>query len=95
MKPFEIIVGKGENAGNQHSHFLTMFSTLPNTNFNFSFTFTLSSANVFNLNESKILLFGKELTKTLPKGRNGKYKKKNSIRSFTELKKKTVPWFVI
>ena len=27
--------------------------------------------------------------KTLPKGRNGKYKKKNSIRSFTELKKKS------
>ena len=26
-------------------------------------------------------------TKTLPKSRNGKYKKKNSIRSFTELKK--------
>ena len=28
-------------------------------------------------------------TKTVPMRRNGKYKKKNSIRSFTELKKKT------
>ena len=32
-KPFENIVGKGENAGNQHFLlFPTMFSTLPNTN---------------------------------------------------------------
>ena len=32
-KPFENIVGKGENAGNQHVHLLPQcFSTLPNTN---------------------------------------------------------------
>ena len=38
-----------------------MFSTLPETNFNFSVTFILLSANAFNLDQSKILLFGKEL----------------------------------
>ena len=36
-KPFENIVGKGENAGNQHFLFLpTMFSTFPKIKFNFS-----------------------------------------------------------
>ena len=43
-KPFENIVGKGENAGNQ-------FSTLPQTNV----TFILSSANALNLDWPKIL----------------------------------------
>ena len=38
-----------------------MFSTNPKTNFNFSVTFILSSADAFNLDQSKILLFGKEL----------------------------------
>ena len=38
-----------------------MFSTLPKTNFNFSLPFILSSANAFNLDQSKILSFGKEL----------------------------------
>ena len=38
-----------------------MFSTLPKTNFNFSVAFNLSSANAFNLDQSKILLCGKEL----------------------------------
>ena len=37
--------------------FPTMFSTLPN----FSFTFILLSANAFYLDQSKILLSGKEL----------------------------------
>ena len=37
-------------------------STLPKTKSNFSFTFNLSSANALNLDHSKILLFGKELT---------------------------------
>ena len=36
-----------------------MFSTLPNLNFNISLTFILSSANAFNLDQSKILSFGK------------------------------------
>ena len=38
-----------------------MFSTLSKTNFSFSVTFTLSSANAVNLDQSKILSFGKEL----------------------------------
>ena len=38
-----------------------MFSTCPNTNFNFSVTCILSSANAFNLNQSKKLSFDKEL----------------------------------
>ena len=39
-----------------------MFSTLPETNFNYAVTLDLSSANAFNLDQSKNLLFGKELT---------------------------------
>ena len=39
-----------------------MLVTIPRTNFNFSATFVLSSANTFNLNQSKNLSFGKELT---------------------------------
>ena len=59
--PFENIVRKGENAGNQHFLlFPTMFSTLPETNFNFSVTYILSPANAFNFNQS-ILSFGKKL----------------------------------
>ena len=38
-----------------------MFSILPKTNFNFSAKFDLSSANTFNLDQSKNLSFGKEL----------------------------------
>ena len=38
-----------------------MFSTLPKLIFNFELTFILSSANAFNLDESIILSFGKEL----------------------------------
>ena len=38
-----------------------MFSTLSKTNFNFSARFILSSASAFNLDQSKILSFGKEL----------------------------------
>ena len=46
-KPFENIVGKGENAGNQ--------------NFNFSVTFVICKC--FNLDQTKILSFGKELNR--------------------------------
>ena len=62
-KPYENILGNGENAGNQHafSHFPTMFSTFLKTNLNFSATFILSSANAFNLDQFKILPFGKAL----------------------------------
>ena len=38
-----------------------MFSILPKTDFNFSVTFILLSANAFNLNQSEILSFGKEI----------------------------------
>ena len=41
-----------------------MFSTLPKTNFNFSVTFILSPAYAFKLDQSEILLFGKELSVT-------------------------------
>ena len=55
---FENIVGKGENAGNQHVLlFPTMFSTLSNANFNFWVTLILLSAYAFNLHKSKILSF--------------------------------------
>ena len=63
-KTFENIVEKGENAV---SPFPTMFSTLPKTSFNFSFKFILSSANAFNLDQSKILLCGKELNNRILK----------------------------
>ena len=43
-----------------------MFSTLPKMNLNFSFTFILSSADALNLDQSKNLLFGKELNSVLP-----------------------------
>ena len=45
----------------------TMFSTLPKINFNFLVPFILSSANAFNLDNSIILSFGKEL---MAQGRN-------------------------
>ena len=38
-----------------------MFSTFPKTNFDFLAKFNLSSANAFNLHQSKDFLFGKEL----------------------------------
>ena len=44
------------------SPFPTMFSTLPKRNFNFSVAFILLSARSFNLDQSKNLSFGKELT---------------------------------
>ena len=57
-KAFESIVGKGENAGNQH------FILLPQCFLSYqreklSFNQHLSSANAFNLDQSKILPFGK------------------------------------
>ena len=56
------MVGKGENVGNQHfSPFPTMFSILSKTNLNFWVIFILSSAKALNLDQSKILSFGKEL----------------------------------
>ena len=46
------------------SPFPTMFSTQHTTNFNFPIAFNLLSANAFNLDQSKILLFGKDLIAT-------------------------------
>ena len=62
-KALEKIVGKGENAGNQHFLFFPiMFSTLSEEEIIISATFILSSAFAFNLHQSKILLFGKVIT---------------------------------
>ena len=65
-KPFENIVGKGENASHQH------FLLFPQCFLPFSkeisiFQSHLSSANASNLDQSEILSFGKELNQpTLP-----------------------------
>ena len=53
-------MGKGENEKLAFSPFPTLFSTLPEINFNFSAKFNLSSANAFNLDQSKNFSFGKE-----------------------------------
>ena len=56
--PFEIIVGKGENAGKSaFSPFPTVFSILPKTIFKFSITCTyiMSSANAFNRDQYNLL----------------------------------------
>ena len=64
VKPFENIMGKGENAGDQHFLlFPTIFSTLHKTNFKISVTFILSS-HAFNLDRCEILSFGKEISVT-------------------------------
>ena len=55
-------MGKAENAGDQHFSLLpTMFSTLLKTKFNFSAKLNLSSANAFDLEQSKNVTFGKQL----------------------------------
>ena len=54
-------MGKGENAGNQHFLLFPLFSILPKPNLNFSVTAILSSVSDFNLDQSKILSFGKDL----------------------------------
>ena len=57
--PFENIVGKGENAGNQHFLlFPQCFLPCPTSDFNVRITLILLSANLFNLDWSKILSFG-------------------------------------
>ena len=60
---FENIVGKGENAGNQHFLlFPQCFLPYQREKSLFQTTFILSSANAFNLDQSKIVPFGKGLT---------------------------------
>ena len=67
-KPFVNIVGKGENAGNQHFLLVpTMFSTHPKNNFCFEVPLILSSENALNLKRSKILSFGKVVEKSTEK----------------------------
>ena len=61
-KPFENTMGKGENASNQHSLFFpTVFSILSRREIIILATCNLLSANAFNLDTSKMLLFGKGL----------------------------------
>ena len=58
-KPFQNIVGKGENAGNQHFLFFpTIFSTLSKTEIIIYVTFILSSANALNLDKVTFCLLG-------------------------------------
>ena len=48
--PFENIMGKGENPGNQHfSRFTKVFSIFTTKNFKFSVTFILWSVNLFQV----------------------------------------------
>ena len=57
---FENIVGKGENAVTSIFSFShSVFYDILKTNFNILVTFMLSSANALNLDQSKILSFGK------------------------------------
>ena len=58
---FENTVGKGENADDQHFLlFPQYFLSFPKLSI-FQLRFILMSANVFNLDQSKILRFGKQL----------------------------------
>ena len=54
-KCFENIVGKRENAGNQHLVLFSSFSTLPKKNCTVFDSLKLSSANAFNLDKGNIL----------------------------------------
>ena len=56
-KPFGNIVGKGENAGNQHFLlFPQCFLTFPNKNLNFLLTFILSPENSFRQVQNFVVL---------------------------------------
>ena len=57
-EPFENIVGKEENAGNQNSLFPPRFLSYPEQILPFGSPSFLSSANAFNLDWFKILSFG-------------------------------------
>ena len=54
-------MGKGENAGFQLFSFSHNVFYPSKNNFNSSVSFILSSANAFNLDQFRILSFGKEL----------------------------------
>ena len=57
----ENIVGKGENAGNQHFLLFPQCFLLSQNKFQFLQSLILSSGNALNLDQSKILSFGKDL----------------------------------
>ena len=59
-KALENTVGKGENAGKQHSLLLQVFSTHSKREIVPLIMFNLLSANDYNLITSKILLYDKE-----------------------------------
>ena len=54
-------MGKGENAGNQHFLLFPQCFVPNHTEIIVSAMLKFSSANAFNLDQSKILSFGKEL----------------------------------
>ena len=58
-KPFENIVGKEENAGNQHFLLFPQCFYPMKYNLNVSVTFNLSSAKALNLGKPKIFPSGK------------------------------------
>ena len=60
-RDFENIVGKGENAGNQHFLLFPQCFLPYHIEIIISATFIVSSANTLNLDQSKILPFGKGL----------------------------------
>ena len=67
MKPSENVVGKVENAGDQHFLIFQQNVLLfPKQISFFSVTFILLSVNAFNMDQSKNLSFGKDLTLSLP-----------------------------
>ena len=65
-KPPENIVGKGENAGNQHFLPFPQY-VLPFPKEISFYQFILSSANAFNLDQPKNMSFSKELTENVNK----------------------------
>ena len=65
--PFETIVGKVENSIYQHFHLLQQFFQFsPRHVTSLETHFNLLSANAFNLDPSKILLFGNRVNLKLP-----------------------------
>ena len=60
-KPFDNVVGKGEDTVNQHFHLFPQCFLHYKNKFLFCVMFILSSANASSFDKSKILLLGKEL----------------------------------
>ena len=67
-KHLENIVGKEENAGNQHFILFPQYFYPSKSNLDFLVPFITSSANALNLDQSKILSSGKELNNLEVKG---------------------------